>query len=150
VNSYFGVSHLNYRDDIEGFLRALGRVQLWPVIGFLIPIGSLMFTRGFDISWPKGVAPPTWYGWMLAVCGFGFPFFHFWATHLLEKLGREINAEKEPELSVLLPKIYRSNTQRLWDLYYKTLYIGGIFIFLMAMTVSWGISGLIYFVIGLK
>lgn len=148
MKSYLGVSHIDYPNNPDGYLNALGYRELWSLIGFFIPIGSMLFTRGFDITWAKENTPPLWYGGILAVSGFGFPIFFFLAEHLMSKLRKILGAHEDEGLSEMIYGIYKRNTTELWSLYYKTCFVGDITIFLKATTMGWGISSIIYFAIG--
>ena len=150
MKSYFGISHLDYPNDPDGYINALGKREIWPLIGLFIPISTMLLTRDFDITWIKGDSPPLWYGAILAVSGFGFTFFYPWAMNLMERLRKKLNANADAGLSELIYEIYEKNTDELWDTYYLTKYVGGVTIFLKTTTMGWGISSIIYFAIGRK
>lgn len=150
MKSYLGVSHLDYPNDPDGFSRALLKGDLLPLIGFFIPIGSMLLTRGFDITWVKGVSPPLWYGAILVVSGFGFTFFYPWSMNLMTRLRKKLKVGDDTALSEMMQYTYIENKSEVWSLYYKTCYVGSITVFLKVMTMGWGVSSIIYFTIGLK
>jgi hypothetical protein len=148
MKAYLGISHLNYPNDQEGFHRALSKRIWWPIAGFFIPFISLFITRGMDLNWPKGMPPPNWFGWMIAISGFGYPALASWSKSSISKLRNRLKAPEDANLSDLIPKLYASKSNSIWKLYYKTLYLYGVFIFLTGMAVGCGLSIIVFFAIG--
>lgn len=148
--SYLGISHRQYPGDLRGFLSAIGRVELIPMVGFIVPFGSLLVTRGLDISWERGASPPSWYGWQLVFCGFGFSFAYPVYMKFKNQLRRALVAEVDAGLDTLVPRIFSINSDALWRLFYRVVWMNGCVIFLLGMMMSWAFSYVVYFLLGVK
>ena len=131
-------------------MRALNRLDWLPYLGFVVPPLLMIATNGFQIyEWKKGEPfPEPWFVWIIFFTNVLVSLLVLVGYSPKQRYNRLVKSHALEGYLAYLKATYLLNTDEVWNLFYWLRFLGLLGVACIYFNFSWGVSFIIYFVIG--